>query len=44
VGFFISCANIVNGAKRAKELGVTVVTLFGFAADNALRGVGQLNL
>lgn len=48
VGVFISSSgrspNILNGAKRAAELGVTVVTLSGFDSDNPLRSLGALNL
>lgn len=37
-------ANIVNGARRAKELGLTVVTFSGFDPQNPLRNVGDINL
>lgn len=37
-------ANIVNAAKVAKEMGITVVTLTGFAADNPLKSLGDINL
>lgn len=37
-------ANMVNAAGRARELGLQVVTLSGFAADNPLRQLGHLNL
>lgn len=37
-------ANIVNGARAAKELGLTTVTLSGFDAGNSLRALGDLNL
>jgi D-sedoheptulose 7-phosphate isomerase len=36
--------NIVNAAVRARELGLGVVTLSGFAPDNPLRAIGDLNL
>jgi D-sedoheptulose 7-phosphate isomerase len=36
--------NIVNAARRARELGLSVLTLSGFAPDNPLRGLGHLNL
>jgi D-sedoheptulose 7-phosphate isomerase len=35
--------NIVNAALRAKELGLGVITLSGFDADNPLRQTGQIN-
>lgn len=36
--------NIVNAARRARELGLSVLTLSGFAPDNPLRALGDLNL
>jgi len=36
--------NILNGAKRASELGLSVLTLSGFEASNPLRGMGNVNL
>src|SRR5579884_572607 len=36
--------NIVNAAHRARELGLSVITLSGFAPDNPLRQIGHLNL
>jgi D-sedoheptulose 7-phosphate isomerase len=36
--------NIVNGAKAARALKMTPVTLSGFDADNPLRGLGDVNL
>jgi Phosphoheptose isomerase len=36
--------NMLRAAKTAKKLGMGVVTLSGFAADNPLRGLGDLNL
>lgn len=35
--------NIVNAAKRAKELGMEVITFTGFAKDNPLKNIGSLN-
>ena len=35
--------NIVNGARYAKDEGLKLVTFSGFAADNPLRGSGDLN-
>ena len=37
-------ANILNAVKAARAAQCTVVTLSGFAADNPLRGLGDLNL
>jgi D-sedoheptulose 7-phosphate isomerase len=36
--------NIVNGARKAKEMGLSVVTLSGFDANNPLRASGDINL
>ena len=36
--------NVVIGAKAARDLGLQVVTLSGFRADNPLRVIGDLNL
>jgi D-sedoheptulose 7-phosphate isomerase len=36
--------NIVNAARRARELGIGVVTLSGFEPSNPLRESGDLNL
>ena len=36
--------NILNGAKKAKEMGLLVITLSGFLPDNPLRELGNLNL
>jgi len=36
--------NIVNAARSAKESGIKVVTLSGFAPDNPLRALGDVNL
>ncbi len=38
-----SSKNIVNSAKRAKELGLKVVTFSGFDNDNSLQKEGDLN-
>lgn len=35
--------NITNAAKRAKELGLGVITLSGFSSDNPLRALGDIN-
>lgn len=37
-------ANIVNGARRAVDMGLPILTLSGFASDNALRSLGGINL
>ena len=37
-------ANIVNGARRAADLGLPILTLSGFASDNTLRSLGGINL
>jgi D-sedoheptulose 7-phosphate isomerase len=37
-------ANILNGARRAREQGMKVVTLSGFNPDNPLRQLGDVNL
>ena len=36
--------NIVNGAERAKKMGLSVITLSGFLKENPLRSIGDLNL
>jgi D-sedoheptulose 7-phosphate isomerase len=36
--------NILNGAFKAKELGLKVVTLSGFESQNPLRNLGDINL
>ena len=38
-----SSRNILNGAKTAKELGLSVITLSGFKPDNPLRQLGDIN-
>lgn len=37
-------ANIRNAAARVREIGGTIITLSGFAADNPLRALGDLNI
>ena len=36
--------NIVKGAEKAKNMGVSVITVSGFLSDNPLRKLGDLNL
>ena len=36
-------ANVVNAAKRAKELNMSVITFSGFKSDNALRKLGDIS-
>ena len=36
--------NIISGAKYAKEMGLTLVTLSGFEHDNPLCKLGEINL
>ena len=36
--------NILNAAKKARELGMTLITLSGFDADNPLKALGDVNL
>ena len=36
--------NMVNAARRAREQGLRVVTFTGFASDNPLRALGELNV
>jgi len=36
--------NILNGAEKAKNMGVSVITVSGFLLDNPLRKLGDLNL
>jgi D-sedoheptulose 7-phosphate isomerase len=36
--------NIINGAIKAKNMGLSVVTLSGFSYDNKLRKCGDINL
>ena len=37
-------ANILNGAKRAVAMGLSILTLSGFANDNRLRSLGGIKL
>ena len=37
-------ANIVNGARRAVDMGLPILTLSGFASGNTLRSLGGINL
>lgn len=39
-----SSMNIIKGARKAKEMDLTVVTLSGFHPDNPLRSLGDINL
>jgi len=39
-----SSKNIINGAIKAKQMGLTVVTLSGFSEKNPLRMLGDINL
>ena len=36
--------NIINGAEKAKNMKISLVTLSGFSKDNPLRKLGDLNL
>ena len=36
--------NMLNGAEKAKKMGVSVITVSGFLPDNPLRKLGDLNL
>lgn len=36
--------NIINGANKAREMGVKTVTLSGFLRDNPLKKLGDINL
>ena len=36
--------NILNGAKKAKNMGLSVITVSGFSSDNPIRKLGDLNL
>ena len=35
--------NIINGARKAKKMGLTVITFSGFKPDNSLRKLGDIN-
>jgi len=36
--------NIINGAKKAKAMDLSLITLSGFSTENPLRGYGDINL
>ena len=36
--------NIINAAVKAKEMGLSLITVSGFLVDNSLRNLGDLNL
>ena len=36
--------NMLNGAEKARDMGVSVITFSGFLSDNPLRKLGDLNL
>ena len=36
--------NMLNGAEKAKNMGLSVITVSGFLSDNSLRKLGDLNL
>jgi D-sedoheptulose 7-phosphate isomerase len=36
--------NLINGARKAKKMGLKLVTLTGFRNDNPLRKIGDVNL
>jgi len=36
--------NIINGAVKAKNMGLSVITVTGFLSDNPLRKLGDINL
>ena len=36
--------NMLNGAEKATDMGVSVITFSGFLSDNPLRKLGDLNL
>lgn len=35
--------NIVNGARKAKKMGLSVITFSGFLSDNKLKKLGEIN-
>ena len=37
-------SNMLNGAKQAREMGLSILTLSGFRSDNPLRTMGDVNL
>ena len=36
--------NITNGARQAKKMGLSIITLSGFSSENELRSLGDVNL
>ena len=36
--------NIINGAEKAKNMGLSLITFSGFLTENLLRNLGDLNL
>ena len=36
--------NMINGAEKAKAMGLSLITVSGFSADNPMRKIGDLNL
>ena len=36
--------NIINGLNKAKEIGLSTITLSGFLKDNPLSSMGDINL
>ena len=39
-----SSKNIINGAKKAKEMDLPLITFSGFSSNNELRKIGDINL
>ena len=39
-----SSMNIINGAEKAKSMGLSLITVSGFLPDNPIRQLGDLNL
>ena len=42
--FYTRDENIINGAKKAKDMKLPLITLSGFLEDNPLRSMGDINL
>ena len=36
--------NMINGAEKAKTMGLSLITLSGFSSENPLRNLGEINL
>ena len=36
--------NIINGARKAKKMGLPLITFSGFSSKNQLRDIGDVNL